>query len=187
MTRIRRLAISLILTPAPARIEGLYWTIALAPILLADAWLVTHYLTDHHVHSIFQIALDSAMNAAGLLFNGWQIRTILRSARAARRDLSSRGKLEEARGVYAELMALQRKANALNSKRNARFIIQLLQRGPGGEALLGCLEEGFTQICIEHGYMRARLWYWFQVFISLRPQMWAALVGSFEVIRKFWH
>jgi hypothetical protein len=74
----------------------------------------------------------------------------------------------------------------------ARFLILLLMRGPAGDALLGCLDEGFHKIARdpELGIGRARFWYWFQVFVSLRPLTWAfvkrvtGLAAAYEAIRK---
>ncbi|MGD9347242.1 MAG: ABC transporter permease, partial [Candidatus Aminicenantes bacterium] len=36
-------------------------------------------------------------------------------------------------------------------------------------SLMGDIEEDYSDICAEKGILRARLWYWIQVFISLPP------------------
>jgi len=74
----------------------------------------------------------------------------------------------------------------------ARFLILLLMRGTAGDALIGDLEERFQRIArdSELGIGRARFWYWFQVFLSLRPLAWASLkrvtglAAAYEAISK---
>jgi hypothetical protein len=75
---------------------------------------------------------------------------------------------------------------------NGRFLIMLFMPNIAGDALLGDLEERFHIIARDPdlGLRRAHFWYWFQVFLSLRPLVWAGikrltgLAALWEAIRK---
>jgi hypothetical protein len=61
------------------------------------------------------------------------------------------------------------RANPLSAPLNASFAIELLIPSAEAEALVGDLEERYTRIRKKYGHRRARLWYWLQTFITLRP------------------
>jgi hypothetical protein len=97
-------------------------------------------------------------------------------------------------GVLASILTerWQQSRRKKGLPKNARFIILLLMPNATGDALLGCLEEGFHKIANDEtrGSARARFWYWFQVMISLWPLAWAfvkrisGLAIAYEAIRK---
>ncbi len=62
-----------------------------------------------------------------------------------------------------------------NPPRAAKLLLLLLPT-KNREHLLGDLEEEFRTILVpEYGLRKAQLWYWWHVFISMAPLVWAAV------------
>jgi hypothetical protein len=67
-----------------------------------------------------------------------------------------------------------RKRGQVHPPINAEFLFHLMMSPQNADALAGDLQERYKHLYKKFGRRRAKFWYWFQTFISLRPIIWAA-------------
>lgn len=88
------------------------------------------------------------------------------------------------------LEARQRRAASVRTPINAEFLLYVFMSPEHCDALVGDLEERHRLIRKKFGQRRANFWYWTQVFVSLRPIIWAwvkkvsGVVAMIEAYRR---
>jgi hypothetical protein len=72
----------------------------------------------------------------------------------------------------------------LGPSRTIRFVAELVLPYKDAEILLDDLDERFPRKRNQYGPIRAHVWYYYQILLSIRPLSWGVVVATWETIRR---